>query len=223
MNNSIKRIPFNPTDEFRKTFYTASSYATSKGWSPYNPDAKVNRYIADQGHHTESRLLRDVLGPNFKKVKKSFLDEDMNLVGTPDFKIIGGNQYPFGTYGEIKSVLKTGKNLQQVLNYWYGGNFDLDMVTHDRNRVNIFSHIVQCILNMYLIGKSKAYNFNNPFILIYYFANFNQELRSLELNITDEEIFIEWVESSLFDEEVNVHKVTMFLKVTPTDISKSIL
>lgn len=189
------------------------------GWSPYPPNQKrISEYIARQGHDFEKWILDSFLCDlSPKKITHSFVDDDMNLIGTPDFCYFENGHL---LYGEIKSVLKRKpESIDLFLSMWDSdGTMRVEEIMNMRKKINLFSHLVQCLLNMFLISKMKEFSSFDDFLLVYYVSN-RKMIRAQKLVITDPDMFVGWAQDVLMEKDL-FYLVPSFLKTVSVNISK---
>lgn len=207
---------FNPTDPLRKLYHTSSSFATEKGWSPYKPNQPISEYLSKRGNDLEKRVIELKLKKHFKKVEDSFVCDQLKLLGTPDIVTLEGN-----VYGEIKGVFRKNNNLEEVLEIFEDEFSFLRKAYLQRKKINIFSHIVQCVLNMYV--TEKYHQERKEFYLFYWFLyHYDPEscFQGLRLKIFDRTLFEDWVELALSNDVSTADDILKFLEVKFFDVSK---
>lgn len=190
----MTKIPFDPESPLRKEWLTASLLASYYHWSPYKyePEKPLDDFVAQCGHRIELYVF-GILSPDYVKVTDSFACEKLKFLATPDGQFTGDD----GHYLEIKSVQKRSRETLYFFfeKYLNDEGILLEETINSRRQCNIFSHVIQCLGNLYL--ANCYHKRKQDFYVLVYYVTLTKELHSFKLTITDMDFFEDFMEASL--------------------------
>lgn len=210
-----------------RNFYLPSSKAAAYfALSPYKYGAKLPSFIATKGNVVEALIINKFF-PGMK-CHNTFYHDFLGICATPDVITEDGD------FVEIKSVQKKSKEkIQTDFDAYFTDDKEamrLDRVIEDCKKVNIASHLVQCLFALYIMNDYYVEQ-SDCYYLVYY-VELTKQLRCYRLQVYNTNKFKGWVKllAGLFemsgkndpthkrdiDEELGF-KITEFLTVQQCD------